>query len=269
MDLKRFEKLRDERDRLRDEVRALDTVLILDTEIVNIFKANNISLKDISELLSIKSFPDYSTMFGYWDNGGELSADNKSLDAVLKILSMSKNDLAYIISKTRILRKMFNSADNCYFTNLLVKLENTKEVLRKDKIIKSNSLDATVETLSNELVSKFDKAILTLGQILNMVNGNIEFSISNIDMLFNNNQDKLKELFGFASGDSISIDDSRAIMINDSGVLVVYSNNALQSVVAGNSEIAIKLYEDLLVGYNKNKKAAVYYSSLFTKYIIS
>jgi len=269
MDLKRFEKLRDERDRLRDEARALDTVLILDTEIVNIFKANNITLKDISRLLNIKSFPDYSTMFSYWDAGGELSADNNSLDAVLKILSMSKNDLAYIISKTRILRKMFNAGETCYFVNLLSKLENTKETFKKDKIVKSNNTDTTIETLSNELVSKFDKAMLTLGQVLNMVNGNIEFSIKDIDMLFNNNQEKIKELFSFASGDSICIDDSRAVMVNDSGVLVVYSNNALQSVVAGNSEIAIKLYEDLLVGYNKNKKAAVYYSSLFTKYIIS
>ena len=43
----------------------------------------------------------------------------------------------------------------------------------------------------------------------------------------------------------------------------------IEEVVAGNSKLAIKLYEDLLVGYKNNKKAAVYHSQLFTKYIIS
>ena len=64
-------------------------------------------------------------------------------------------------------------------------------------------------------------------------------------------------------------DDNMLIVFAESGSLVVCKNNILEEVVAGNSELAIKLYEDLLVGYKNNKKTAVYHSQLFTKYIIS
>lgn len=269
MDLKRFNNLKEHKDRIRDEIRVIDNVLILDSQSVNIFKANNISLNDISNLLSVKSFPDYTSTFGYWGSGGELSADNKSLDYVLKILSMSKNDLAYIISKTRVLGKMLNVTDGCYFTNLLVKLENTQFASTNNKIIGSSDLDAEVKVLAHEAETKISEAIRLLGQVLNMVNENIELSFKDYDMFFSNDQEKIKELFNFTSEETISIDSSKAIMFNNSGVLVVYSNNTIQEVIAGNSEIAIKLYEDLLVGYKKNKGTTVYYSSLFVKYIIS
>ena len=114
---------------------------------------------------------------------------------------------------------------------------------------------------------KLDKAIIKLSQILSMVNTSIELTFNDFDMLFRNEQQELKGLFNFTTGESISIDNSRVIMFNDSGALVVYSGDTLGEVVAGNSDIAIKLYEDLLVGYKKNNKAAVCYSSLFTKYI--
>lgn len=268
MDLKRFEKLRVAKDKLRDEVRAIDNVLVIDAEMLNIFKANNIFPKDISGLLGVKSFPDYATLLGYWDAGGELSTDNNSLDYVLKILSMSKNDLAYIISKSRVLGKMFN-LESCYFNSLLDKLENSREVFNGSKVLKIDSSNTEVDKLSNEACDKLNKAIITLRQILSMVNIDIELTFNDFDMLFRNEQQELKELFNFATGESISIDDSKAIMFNNSGALVVYSGDTLGEVVAGNSDIAIKLYEDLLVGYKKNNKAAVYYSSLFTKYIIS
>lgn len=268
MDLKRFEKLKVAKDKLRDEVRAIDNVLVIDTEMLNIFKANNIFPEDISRLLGIKSFPDYATMFGYWDTGGELSTDNNSLDYVLKILSMSKNDLAYIISKSRVLGKMFN-LESCYFNSLMNKLENSKEVFNGSKVLKADSNNTEIDKLSDEVCIKLDKAIITLSQILSMVNTSIELTFNDFDMLFRNEQQELKGLFNFTTGESISIDSSRVIMFNDSGALVVYSGDTLGEVVAGNSDIAIKLYEDLLVGYKKNNKAAVYYSSLFTKYIIS
>jgi len=64
-------------------------------------------------------------------------------------------------------------------------------------------------------------------------------------------------------------DDNILIAFAESGSLVVCRNDILEEVVAGNSELAIKLYEDLLVGYKNNKKTAVYHSQLFTKYIVS
>lgn len=271
MDLKRFENLRDAKDKIRDEIRALDNVLILDSEIVNIFKANNISLEDISKLLSIKSFPDYATMFSYWDSGGEMSFDVNSLNYLLKILSMSKNDLAYIISKIRVLRKIFNIGEDCYFRSLKLKLENTKDVSTKDKLIESSTLDTDIKELSSELLSKIDEGINILSQVLTMVNESIELKFEASDQLFINvnEQVKIKELLNFTAGESICLDGSRAIMFNESGALAVYSDSTLRGIVAGDSEIAIKLYEDLLVGYKYNKKTAVYYSGLFTKYIIS
>lgn len=268
MDLKRFEKLKEFKETLRDDIRAIDNILILDTEILNIFKANNISMEDISRLLNIKSFPSCSSMYGYWDDGGEVSVDAVSLNYLLKVLSMSKNDLAYIISKCRILRQIFN-LEGCYFSNLLVKLENSKYSSRGNKVIESNKASVEAKKDSTETDDKADKAINILSQVLNMVNKDIELTFNDFDVLFNNEQQKIKELFSFASGESICIDATKLTMLNDSGALIVYSNNTLREVIAGDSEIAIKLYEDLLVGYNKNKKTAVCYSSLFTKYIIS
>lgn len=259
MDLKRLVNLENDRKVLKNDIASLDNIIILDLESVNIFKGNGISIEDLSELLNIKT---YSTQLDshYWDDGGMISADPKSIDHILKILSISKNDLAYIISKTRIFKKIFNITAQCYFTALLTRLENSldiyanKEVYYKETVLKEyESVRGYLEEdEKNELSLKLQKAINVLRQILSMVNDNITIDVSTLN-----------------GGESTIENGNRNIIFNDSGTIIIIDNYLLRDVIAGNSDIAIKLYEDLLVGYKKNNKAALYYSQLFTKYIVS
>ena len=267
MDIKNYLNLMEKEKEIFYSARAVDNVLILDSQSLSILKANGITIEDMINFLDIKNDNIHrgSIFYRYALHQSILEPNNKNLDAIEKIISISKNDLAFIIAKTAMFKKVFNIASECYFNNLLVAIENSIDDYSKERVTIKGTDKVEKEDIDNGVIDRLKKIKNNLSQILNMSivqanNFNFEINGPLID---------LGDLCNNISNCQTVKDDNMLIVFAESGSLVVCKNNILEEVVAGNSELAIKLYEDLLVGYKNNKKTAVYHSQLFTKYIIS
>ena len=180
-------------------------------------------------------------------------------------MSISKNDLAFIIAKIAMFKKIFNIASECYFNNLLMAIKNSIDDYNKDRVTIKGTNKVEEENVDNEVIDRLNKIKNNLNQILNMSMS----QANNFSFEINGPFVDLGDLCNSIGNCQTVKDDNILIAFAESGSLVVCKNDILEEVVAGNSELAIKLYEDLLVGYKNNKKTAVYHSQLFTKYIVS
>lgn len=266
MDIKNYLNLMEKEKEIFYSARAVDNVLILDSQSLSILKANGITIEDMINFLDINSIHGGRSIFyRYASHQSILEPNNKNLDAIEKIVSISKNDLAFIIAKIAMFKKIFNIASECYFNNLLMAIENSIDDYSKDRVTIKGTNKVEEENIDNEVIDRLNKIKNNLNQILNMSMSQANNSSFEINGPFID----LGDLCNSIGSCQTVKDDNILIAFAESGSLVVCKNDILEEVVAGNSELAIKLYEDLLVGYKNNKKTAVYHSQLFTKYIIS
>lgn len=266
MDIKNYLNLMEKEKEIFYSARAVDNVLILDSQSLSILKANGITVKDMINFLDIiqggNIFHRYDR---YASHQSILEPNNKNLDAIEKIVSISKNDLAFIIAKIAMFKKIFNIASECYFNNLLMAIENSINDYNKERVTIKGTNKVEEENVDNGVMDRLNKIKNNLQQILNMS----IVQANNFSFEINGPFIDLGDLCSSIGNCQTVKDDNILIAFAESGSLVICKNDILEEVVAGNSELAIKLYEDLLVGYKNNKKAAVYHSQLFTKYIIS
>ena len=267
MDIKNYLNLMEKEKEIFYSARAVDNVLILDSQSLSILKANGITVEDMINFLDIKNDNIHrgSIFYRYASHQSILEPNNKNLDAIEKIVSISKNDLAFIIAKIAMFKKIFNIASECYFNNLLMAIENSIDDYSKERVTIKGTNKVEEENVDNGVMDRLNKIKNNLQQILNMS----IVQANNFSFEINGPFIDLGDLCSNIGNCQTVKDDNILIAFAESGSLVICKNDILEEVVAGNSELAIKLYEDLLVGYKNNKKAAVYHSQLFTKYIIS
>ena len=265
MDIKNYLNLMEKEKEIFYSTRAVDNVLILDSQSLSILKANGITVEDMINFLDINIHGGSNIFYRFASHQSILEPDNKNLDAIEKIVSISKNDLAFIIAKIAMFKKIFNIASECYFNNLLVAIENSIDNYSKERVTIKGTNKVEEENVDNGVMDRLNKIKNNLQQILNMS----IVQASNSSFEINGPFIDLGDLCNSIGNCQAVKDDNILIAFAESGSLVICKNDILEEVVAGNSELAIKLYEDLLVGYKNNKKTAVYHSQLFTKYIIS
>ena len=265
MDIKNYLNLMEKEKEIFYSARAVDNVLILDSQSLSILKANGITVEDMINFLDINIHGGGSIFYRFASHQSILEPNNKNLDAIEKIVSISKNDLAFIIAKIAMFKKIFNIASECYFNNLLMAIENSIDNYSKERITIKGTNKVEEENVDNGVMDRLNKIKNNLQQILNMS----IVQANNFSFEINGPFIDLGDLCNSIGNCQTVKDDNILIAFAESGSLVICKNDILEEVVAGNSELAIKLYEYLLVGYKNNKKAAVYHSKLFTKYIIS